>query len=143
MARAYRTAVTLAPIEKVWATVRDFNALPSWHPSIARSEIEDRRASDSVGCIRNFYLRDGGHLREQLLALSDIDHSFTYSILESPMPVRNYVASFKLTRITAGANTLAEWVADFDITNTDDMVTNIGDGVFLAGFEALNAKLTV
>ena len=142
MARAHRTAVIHAPIEKVWALVRDFNALPSWHPSIARSQIEDGRASDSIGCIRSFYLQDGGHLREQLLALSDLDHRFTYSILASPLPVKNYVATFSLTRITVGAETLAEWVADFDITNADDMVTNIGDGVFVVGFAALNAKLT-
>ena len=143
MARAYRTAVIHAPIEKVWATIRDFNALPSWHPAIARSEIEGGRASDSVGCVRSFYVQDGGHLREQLLSVSDTGHSFAYSILVSPMPVANYVASFRLTRITVGNQTLAEWFADFDITSGDDMVTNIGDGVFVAGFAALDAKLAV
>lgn len=143
MVRTYRSAVIDAPIESVWNEIRDFNALPLWHPAIARSEIEDGRASDSVGCVRSFYLQDGGFLREQLLALSDVEHSFTYSILVSPMPVKNYVATFKLTRVTVGDSTLAEWWADFDVTSgtEEEMLTGIGDGVFVVGFEALNARL--
>ena len=95
MVKAYRSAVINAPVQKVWVAIWDFNALPSWHPAIAKSEIEGGRASDAIGCVRSFSLRDGGHLREQLLALSDVDHSFSYSILVSPMPVKNYVATFR------------------------------------------------
>jgi hypothetical protein len=143
MARTYRSAVIHAPIEKVWATIRDFNGLPSWHPAIAKSEIEGGRPSDSIGCVRSFYLQDGGHLREQLLALNDPKHTFTYNILVSPMPVKNYVASVRLTPITVGNETLAEWWADFDVTSGTDqeMITHIGDNVFVGGFAALNAKL--
>ena len=143
MARTYRSAVIHAPLETVWNEIRDFNALPLWHPAIARSEIEDGRPSDSVGCVRSFYLQDGGFLREQLLALSDVEHSFTYNILVSPMPVKNYVATFRLTRVSVGNATLAEWWADFDVTSGTDeeMIASIGDGVFVAGFEALNSRL--
>lgn len=143
MARAYRSGVVTAPIGKVWDCVRDFNALPAWHPAIARSEIEDGRAPDSIGCVRSFSLQDGGHLREQLLALSDPDHTFTYSILVSPMPVANYVATFRATPITVGDRTFVEWWADFDVTagTDEETVANIGDGVFVAGFAALEAKL--
>jgi hypothetical protein len=100
MIRAYRSAVINAPIEKVWPTIRDFNALPSWHPAIAKSEIEGGLSSDAVGCVRSFSMKQGGHLREQLLALSDVDHAFTYNILASPIPVKNYVATFRLTPVT-------------------------------------------
>lgn len=142
MARTYRSAVIHAPVNEVWSRIRDFNALPQWHPAIARSAIEDGRSGDSVGCVRNFYLADGGNLREQLLSLSDREHTFTYSILVSPMPVKNYVATFRLTPITVGNETLAEWWADFDVTSPDDaIIDQIGDGVFAAGFEALNQKL--
>jgi hypothetical protein len=58
------------------------------------------------------------------------------------MPVKNYVATFRLTPITVGNETLAEWWADFIVTSTDDaIIGEIGDGVFVAGFEALNQKL--
>ena len=49
-----------------------------------------------------------------MLALSDYDYSCSYSILESPMGVENYVATLKLTPITDGARTFAEWSAEFD-----------------------------
>ena len=102
IAAAYRSAVISPPVQKVWAAIRDFNALPAWHPAIVQSEIERELASDAIGCVRSFSLQDGGHLREQLLALSDVDHSFTYNILVSPMPVKNYVATFRLTPIRVG-----------------------------------------
>jgi hypothetical protein len=144
MVKAYRSTVINAPLQSVWAAIRDFNALPSWHPAIAKSEIEGGRASDAIGCVRSFLMKDGGYLREQLLALSDVDHCFTYNILVSPMPVNDYVASFRLTPITVGNRTFAEWWADFNVTSGTEqaMVAQIGDGVFVPGFEALEKKLT-
>ena len=120
----------------------DFNALPSWHPAIAQSEIEGGRASDAIGCVRSFSLKDGGHLREQLLALSDVDHSFSYSILVSPMPVKNYVATFRFTPVTVGNGTFTEWWADFDVTSgsEDAMVAQIGDGVFVGEVQSVAGK---
>jgi hypothetical protein len=144
MIRAYRSAVINAPVKRVWAAIRDFNGLPSWHPAITKSEIEGGRASDAIGCVRSFRRKkDGGHLREQLLALSDVDHSFTYSILVSPMPVKDYVATFRLTPITVGNRTFAEWWADFNVTSGTEqaMATEIGDDVFVVGFEAFEKKL--
>src|ERR1700758_4569869 len=38
----------------------------------------------------------GGHFRERLLALSDRDHICTYTILESPLPITDYVATIQL-----------------------------------------------
>jgi hypothetical protein len=144
MAKVYRSAVIHAPADAVWAYVRDFNALPKWHPAIATSEIEAGSAADRVGCVRRFTRKsDGGLLREQLLALSDAERTFTYNILVSPMPVANYVATMRFTSITAGNLTFAEWWAEFDVTQgpESDTVTDIGDNVFVAGFAALNRHL--
>ena len=86
------SSVIDAPIDDVWDKIRDFNALPTWHPRIADSHIENGEPGDKVGCIRNFHLKDGGNIREQLLTLSDADYQCTYSILISPMPLENYQA---------------------------------------------------
>ena len=144
MIKVYRSAIIHATADRVWKLVRDFNALPKWHPAIASSEIEAGLASDQVGCVRRFRLaKDGGLLREQLLALADDARSFTYSILESPMPVDNYMASMRFTPITMGNKTFAEWWAVFDVTSGPPQVTadDIGDNVFAAGFVAINSKL--
>ena len=139
MLHVYTSSVIDASADTVWARVRDFNALPQWHPNIADSRIENDEPSDRVGCIRHFHGRDGGLIREKLLALSDYDYACTYSILESPMGVDNYVATLKLTPITDGMRTFAEWSAEFDCAEgrERELTELIGQGVFQRGFDAL------
>lgn len=139
MARAYVSSVIPAPAARVWERVRDFNALPKWHPRIRDSRIEDALPSDKVGCIRNFNLQNGDNLREQLLGLSDYDLFCTYSMLEGPMPLSAYVATLRLTPVTDGDRCFAEWSAEFDCKLEDeaDLVGGIGTNVFQGGFDAL------
>ena len=139
MARVYVSSVIAAPAAKVWARLRDFNGLPNWHPRIAESRMEMGEPADMVGCIRAFSLRCGDRLREQLLGLSDYDMFCTYSILDSPMPLTNYVATLRLTPITDQERTFIEWSADFDCApeREAELVANIGTNVFQGGFDAL------
>jgi len=142
MPQVYTSSVIGAPADRVWAAVRDFNALPDWHPAIAESRIEGGAPADQVGCVRAFRLTDGGAIREKLLALSDYDFCCTYSILESPMGVENYVATLKLTPITDGSRTFAEWSAEFDCApeREAELVRQIGQSVFQGGFDALKER---
>ena len=142
MPKVYTSSVIAAPADAVWAAIRDFNGLPDWHPAIAESRIEGGAPADQVGCVRAFRLHDGGFIRERLLALSDYDLSCSYSILESPMGVENYVATLKLTPITDGNRCFAEWSAEFDCPpeREDELVTLIGNGVFQGGFAALKER---
>ena len=139
MARVYTSSVINASAARVWARVRDFNGLSNWHPAIAESRIENGEPADKVGCVRNFSLRNGDRLREQLLGLSDFDMFCTYSILDSPMPLTNYVATLRLTPITDQDRTFIEWSAEFDCApdKESELVANIGGGVFQGGFDAL------
>ncbi|MEZ5790644.1 MAG: SRPBCC family protein [Nitratireductor sp.] len=139
MARVFISSVIDAPAQKVWERVRDFNGLPRWHPAIRESRIENGEPSDRVGCVRDFRLQNGDRIREKLLGLSDYDMFCTYSILESPMPLTDYVATLRLTPVTDGERTFAEWSAEFDCAAevADELVGNIGNGVFQAGFDSL------
>lgn len=139
MARVYVSSVIGAEASRVWERVRDFNAMPRWHPRIRDSRIEDALPSDKVGCVRNFHLQNGDNLREQLLGLSDYDYFCTYGILDSPMPLTDYIATLRLTPVTDGGKTFAEWSAEFscDPADEDGLVTNIGRDVFQGGFDAL------
>lgn len=139
MTRVYVSSVIPAPAANVWRRVRDFNGLPEWTPFVAESRIEQGLPSDKVGCIRNFILTDGGTIREQLLALSDYDMSCTYSILESPMGVEDYIAKLSLTPVTDGNVTFAQWQADFDCAPEREqaLIDQIGKNVFQAAFNAL------
>ena len=142
MARVYISSVIGAPADRIWQTVRDFNALPDWVPAVRESRIEGGQPADQVGCVRAFRLQDGGFLRERLLGLSDYDFSVAYAILESPMGVENYIATLKLAPITDGNRTFAEWTAEFDCdpANEAELIDNIGNNVFQAAFDALKAR---
>ncbi|WP_022728898.1 SRPBCC family protein [Fodinicurvata sediminis] len=142
MVKVYTSSVIDAPAERVWSVIRDFNGLPNWHPAIAESRIEQNHPSDKIGCVRNFSLKDGGKIRECLLALSDFDLSCTYSILESPMGVTDYVASLKLTPVTDGDRSFAEWSAEFDCPpeRERELADLVGQGVFQGGFDALKER---
>ena len=142
MAKVFVSTVIDAPVGKVWAVIRDFNALPAWTPFAAESRIEQGAKADEVGCIRNFRLKNGGRIRERLLALSDYDFSIVYAILESPMAVESYVATLRLFPVTDGDRSYAEWSAEFDCPPEREasLVAEIGRGVFLAGLKALQNR---
>jgi hypothetical protein len=139
VAKVYVSTVLGAPAARVWARVRDFNGMPGWHPAIAESRIENGEPSDRIGCVRDFRLRNGDRLREKLLGLSDFDLFCTYSILDSPMPLTNYVATLRLTPVTDGDRTFAEWTAEFDCApeREAELIGLVGGGVFQGGFDAL------
>ena len=143
MARIYASSVINAPAKIVWDGVRDFNGLTKWHPLIRDSRIEDAVPADKVGCIRNFHLQNGENIREQLLGLSDFDMFCTYSILESHMPLSDYIATLRLTPVTDGERTFIEWTAEFecDLDAEQDLTSGIANDVFQPGFDALQRSL--
>ena len=139
MIRVRRSAVIDAPIERVWAVLRDFNSHSAWHPAVGESRIERNEPSDQVGCVRNFFLKDGNHIREQLLALSDRDFISTYCILDATLPMRNYVATVQLKRVTDGERTFWHWESTFDVPKGREREFEqlVGGGVYETGFHAL------
>lgn len=139
MAQVYVSSVIDAPAEAVWRRMRDFNGMPEWHPLIADSRIEQDLPSDQIGCVRHFHTRDGGLIRERLLALSDYDYTCTYSILESPMGVSGYVATFRLIPVTDGNRAFVEWEASFECApeREAELKQFIANQVFQAAFDAL------
>jgi uncharacterized membrane protein len=138
----YVSHVIDAPIEQVWAVMRDFNDMPSYHPGIQNSVVENGRPSDQVGCVRRLTLEEG-FVREVLLCLDDRNYAFSYEIIEGTLPVRGYVAGVGLRRITQGNRTFAEWWADFEVigADRDAVIARIGNNVFAAGFSAVASKL--
>ena len=139
MASVFVSSIIPASADDVWEKIRDFNGLPRWHPVVRDSRIQDGLHPDQVGCIRDFRLQNGDRITEQLVGLSDYDMTTTYTILESPMPLTGYVATLRLTPITDGNRTFAEWSAEFDCAEEDeqDLVDGIGNDVFQVGFDAL------
>ncbi len=93
--------------------------------------------------MRNFTLKDGNHIREQLLALSDRDHVSTYCILDATLPMQRYVATVQLKRVTDGDRTFWHWESTFDVPRGREREFDelVGKGVYEGGFAGLRAYL--
>jgi uncharacterized protein YndB with AHSA1/START domain len=143
MPRVVRSTVIDAPVEAVWAVLRDFNGHDQWHPAVAESHIERGQTSDRIGCVRRFKLRDGSELRERLLTLSDADMAFSYCLLETPVPLLNYVAHVRLAPVTDGDRTFWHWESRFDTPagREAEFARMVGEDIYVGGFEAIRRVL--
>jgi NADPH:quinone reductase len=143
MVKVVRSTVIDAPIDEVWQLLRDFNAHDRWHPAVAVSRIEERRDPDEVGCVRDFALAAGGAIREQLLSLSDRDYSFTYCILDAPVPLDGYVATVRLKPVTDGNRTFWHWQSEFrpPPEREAELARMVGEDIYEGGFSAIKAVI--
>jgi len=141
--RVVRSTVIDAPIDRVWAVLRDFNSHDQWHDVVADSRIEGRDRGDQVGCVRSFTLKDGNRIREQLLTLSDSEHTSTYCIVEATVPLRRYVATLTLTPVTDGDRTFWHWESTFATPpgRERELREMVARDVYEAGFENLRRHL--
>jgi hypothetical protein len=73
----------------VWDVIGGFNNLAQWHPVVAKSE----ETKEGAATIRRLTLHGGGTIVERLEGKDDKKRTYTYSILEGPLPVAGYKAS--------------------------------------------------
>ena len=141
--KVVRSTVIDAPIERVWAILRDFNSHDRWHDVVAESRIEGGESPVQVGCVRSFTLKDGNRIREQLLTLSDTEHRSTYCIVEATVPLERYVATVTLKPVTDGDRTFWHWESTFATPpgQERELREMVAEGVYEAGFENLRRHL--
>lgn len=145
MVKIVKSTILQAPAEAVWAVLRDFNGHDQWHPAVTDSAIERGQGSDRVGCVRRFHLADGSELREQLLTLSDIDMAFSYCLLDTPVPLLNYVAHVRLAPVTDGDMTFWRWESRFDTPKgrEAELERMVGEQIYQGGFDAVRAHMGI
>lgn len=144
MIEVSRSAVIPAPAQRVWALVRDFNAMPEWNATIRSSTIEDGPA-DRIGCRRVLTFDDGSVWAHELTALSDAEMTIAYAIVGMPpvtkLPMRNYRAVIRIEPMD-GDRCLITWRATLE-TDQEDAVRVRAGAVFQAGFDGLKRRLGV
>lgn len=134
-----RSVVIDAPIDEVWAEVRNFDGVVNWNPGVVGATLESGLPTQ-VGAVRKLDIVDGTVFRETLLAHSDLEHFYTYDIIESPLPCSNYVSCHRFIEITDGDRTLGIWQGEFDCADSDaeEMEAIVGEMIFLGAQQALN-----
>jgi hypothetical protein len=143
MVKVVKSTILETSVDRAWEVLRDFNGHDTWHPAVADSTVERGRPSDVVGCVRRFHLADGSLLREQLLSLSDIETTFTYCLLDTPVPLFNYVAHLRLIPVTDGDATFWQWESTFSTRKGEEkaMADMVGEQIYAAGFAAIREHL--
>ncbi len=143
--KVVRSTIIDAPIERVWAVLRDFNSHDQWHTAVDQSRIEGLERSDQVGCVRSFTLQDGNRIREQLLTLDDREHKSTYCIVEASVPLQRYVAAVTLKPVTDGNRTFWHWESTFSTPPgmERELRDLVASGVYEAGFANLRQHLAL
>lgn len=116
--------------DQLWQMIGQFNALPDWHPTVEKSELS------KAGETRTLSLAGGGQIVEKLESTDDDSKTYTYSIVDSPLPVKNYVSTIKVSG--SGDNATVEWSSEFEAAGMpeNDAMKAI-EGVYQAGFDNL------
>ncbi len=99
--------------DRVWAVIRDFNSYPVWVESVTESHIEGGQSGDSVGAIRDF-VEHGAHIRQRLVAHSDVDRFYTYESCEPLGAITYYQGTGRVTPIVDGDRAFMEWTINFE-----------------------------
>jgi len=133
-----------APPAKVWEAVRNFDNL-GWHPAVGSTAI-DKGSNNTKGAIRTVTIKDGAKLVEELLAHKDSARSLKYRIIESPLPVSNYVSTIAVKATKGGSR--VEWSSTFRrkdeiaAEGADDAgATKAITGIYTSGLDALKKQL--
>jgi mxaD protein len=128
--------------DAAWSVIGDFCALDKWHPAVAKCEIV-AGGSNKVGTVRVLTLGNGGKIREELVKHDPKLRSYTYKILESPLPVASYESTISVLA-GSGGGSVVEWKGTFKAaTGTDDATARTTmEGIYEAGLNNLLAKET-
>ena len=114
---AAREIVVDRPPATVWKLLGEFNALDVWLPPVQASMFSGD--STKPGAIRVLDLGNRATVTEELIAYSGAERSYSYKFLESPLPVKNYVATLQV-REAAGGKSLIHWRSTFDAAGAPD-----------------------
>jgi hypothetical protein len=127
-----------APASAVWALVGDFCAIQFWHPQVERCILSADDDDDGIRAqIRGLVVKGGlGTIVEVETARDEAGRSYSYSLIQGPLPVRAYNATLAVRPNGTGSTVI--WSATFDAEGMADAeaVADIA-GVFEAGLAGI------
>jgi len=117
---------------RAWTLVGSPERLADWHPAITESP--------SDGKTRTCTLADGGRVVETILEHNDASRSYRYAIESSPLPIRDYVSTLRVTADGAGCK--VTWESDFEVVGAPPSeIEGAIRGLYEAGLSHLRGIL--
>jgi Polyketide cyclase / dehydrase and lipid transport len=114
MAKSYYSTVFNQSADIVWSVLRDFGNYTVWAEGVDEAYVEGGKSGDAVGAVR--FVRVGEtRIRQKLRAHSDVERCYTYELCEPyRFPVRNGLATIRVTPVTDTGQSFIEWWVIFD-----------------------------
>lgn len=128
-----------APPQKVWELIKDFDGWQNWHPAIASTEITSGKGN-AHGTVRVLTTKDGAKITERLEHYQPKNFLYTYRIMDSPLPVTDYVSTIQVKPGKDGS--VVTWSSRFKAKEgTEDAeATKTMRGIYRAGLDNLKTK---
>lgn len=130
-----KTTDVAASPEVVWKTIGEFCGIGDWHPVVEKCALSEKGGKP----VRTLSLKGGGTIVEEQLARSDKKMDYTYTILESPLPVEDYKSTITVTKHGSGSK--ITWSGTFKAKGADDAkAKEVVGGIYEAGFKGIAEK---
>lgn len=104
--------------------------IKDWHPAVAACD----ESTEGKDAFRTLTLKDGGKIKEKITSKSA--EGYAYRIVESPLPVKDYMANFSIK--DEGGNAKISWTASFQANGKPEAeAKTIIEGIFDGGVKNL------
>ncbi|MGG8294348.1 SRPBCC family protein [Klebsiella sp. 141251] len=121
-----------ASVDQVWQLMGGFDSLPDWLPFIPKSVVSEG------GRVRTLTTSDGGTVIERLEAFDNRQRSYSYSIIQAPFPVVDYLSTIAVVATADSNITRVEWSGSFTPVNVSDADAEaLFSGISRDGLQAL------
>lgn len=118
------------PPDALWKKIGDFCGIKSWIPA-----VQDCTLSQN-GKQRTVTLKGGGEVVENLDNWDDANHTYSYSIVSSPLPVEDYHSTISVVPEAGGS--MLRWRGTYKAKGTSDAeAKKTIDGIYAAGAKDL------
>src|SRR5262245_47227778 len=135
MAQASASIELSVSAEKIWRLIGGFNSLPDWSPNILKSEATEG------GRVRHLATSNGVTIVERLEKFDNAAQSYSYSIVQAPFPITDYLATISVHDKAGGSGCLVDWSGTFNAKGVSDMeASKLVQGIFEDGLKALAAR---
>jgi carbon monoxide dehydrogenase subunit G len=99
---------------KVWAIVKDFGNMQTWHPAVAADKLEEKKDdSGAMATFRTLSLKGGGEINEKLRSADDASMKLKYEIVSGVAPVADYNSVMTVTAGPGAGESTVTWVGRF------------------------------
>ena len=123
------------PPNEVWRLIGGFGSLPDWVPDVSQSELADG------GRVRHLHDPQGHTFVERLERYDSAAHSYSYSIVQSPIPVSNYLSTITVTPINGSKGSRVEWSSVYTPDGIGEKEAGeIFHGLYSTGLKALASR---